>query len=72
LTQRLKLTCVPDERPVRLTVELSAATHRDLVAYAEAFARQSGEAVEPARLVGPMLARFMAGDRGFVRGRGRA
>lgn len=71
MAERLKLTSVLDDRPVRLTVEIAADTHRMLVAYAEAFARQNGQEVEPARLVGPMLARFMEGDRAFVRGRHR-
>jgi hypothetical protein len=43
--------------------------HRDLVAYAETFARQTGQAVEPVKLVAPMLARFMATDRAFTRAR---
>ncbi len=52
------------------TIELPAALHRDLVAYGEALGRQSGQpAVEPARLVGPMIARFIATDRGFSKAR---
>lgn len=39
--------------------------HRDLVAYAELLSRETGQAVEPVRLIVPMLARFMAADRGF-------
>jgi hypothetical protein len=66
---KLKLTAVPDDRPVRLTVELPAAVHRDLVAYAEVLARQTSQKVEPAKLVAPMLARFMATDRAFARAR---
>jgi len=63
----LKLGAITEERPVKLTVELPAAVYRDLVAYGEALARETGEAapIEPARLVAPMLARFMATDRGF-------
>jgi hypothetical protein len=64
---KLKLTAVPDDRPVKLTVELPAAVHRDLVAYAEALGRQSGQTVEPAKLIPPMLARFMSTDRAFAR-----
>jgi hypothetical protein len=66
---KLKLTAVPDDRPVRLTVELPAAVHRDLVAYSEVLARQTSQKVEPAKLVAPMLARFMATDRAFWRAR---
>lgn len=67
---RLKLGPIVEHRPVKLTVEIPAAVHRDLVAYGEALARENGEAgtIEPARLVAPMLARFMATDRGFRRG----
>ena len=66
---KLKLSAVEDDRPVKLTVELSAAVHRDLVGYAEVFARQNGQKIEPAKLIAPMLARFMASDRAFVRAR---
>ena len=66
---KLKLSAVPDDKPVKLTVELPAALHRDLVAYAEVLGRESGQAVEPAKLIVPMLTRFMSTDRVFVRER---
>lgn len=67
---KLKLGPLADDRPVKLTVELPAAVHRDLAAYAAALAVETGgETVPPEKLVGPMLSRFMASDRGFVRGR---
>jgi hypothetical protein len=63
---KLKLGTIPDDKPVKLTVELSAAVHRDLVAYGNALSRETGQGpVEPAKLIGPMLARFMATDRAF-------
>ncbi len=66
---KLKLSAIPDDRPVKLTVELPAAAHRDLVAYAEMLGQESGQAVEPAKLIAPMLARFMSTDRAFLRAR---
>lgn len=66
---KLKLGPLADDKPVRLTVELPAATHRDLVAYAEVLGRESGGVIEPAKLIAPMLTRFMATDRGFARAR---
>ena len=67
---RLKLAAIEDDTPVKITLELPAAVHRDLAAYAQALAAATGgKAVEPARLVAPMLARFMATDRAFTRGR---
>jgi hypothetical protein len=65
---KLKLGTIPDDKPVKLTVELPAAVHRDLVAYGNALSRETGQdAVEPAKLIGPMLARFMATDRAFAK-----
>ena len=66
---KLKLSVVSDDRPVKLTVELPAAVHRDLVTYADLLARESGQKIEPAKLVAPMLARFMSTDRAFLRAR---
>ncbi len=65
---KLKLTTIVDARPVKLAVELPAAVHRDLIAYAEILAHESGQGVsDPAKLIGPMLARFMATDRAFAK-----
>lgn len=66
---KLKLGPLVDEKPVRMTIELPAVVYRDLVAYAEALTAETGQAVEPAKLVGPMLARFMATDRAFAKAR---
>jgi len=53
---------------VRLTVELPAAVHRDLVAYAKVLSGETGQTVaEPTKPIGPMLARFMATDRAFAK-----
>jgi len=66
---KLKLGAILDDKPVKLTIELSAHVHRDLTAYAEVLSRETGQTIEPAKLVGPMLARFMATDRAFARSR---
>lgn len=65
---KLKLTEIEDDKPVKLAIELPAAVHRDLAVYAEALAQGTDKAaVEPAKLIPPMLARFMATDRAFAR-----
>ena len=66
---KLKLGAIPDDKPVKITLELPADVHRDLVAYAEALARETGQTHEPAKLIAPMLARFMATDRAFAKQR---
>lgn len=67
---RLKLSDIADEKPMRLTIELPARLHRELLAYATAV--NGGDAAgAPAveKLIGPMLERFIVSDRGFARAR---
>jgi hypothetical protein len=67
---KLNLGPIQDGKPIRLTVELPAALHRDLVAYAELLARETAQpTIEPAKLIAPMLARFIATDRAFAKAR---
>ena len=69
---KLKLGSIPDDKPVKLAVELPAAVHRDLLAYMEVLARETGQPIaDPSTLVAPMLARFMATDRVFAKVRRR-
>ncbi|WP_395494613.1 DUF2274 domain-containing protein [Acetobacter sp. KSO5] len=67
----LKIRNIPDEKPVKLTVEVPASVFRDLEAYAQAIARANSEdgPVDPAKLIVPMIRRFMASDRGFAKNR---
>lgn len=65
---KLKLGPIADDKPVKLAVELPAALFRDLVAYGEILGRESGgPPIEPAKLIVPMLERFVATDRGFAK-----
>ena len=65
---KLKLSALLDDKPVKLTVDLPAAIHRDLAAYAELLAKETAQAaIEPAKLIAPMIARFMASDRAFMK-----
>jgi len=67
---KLKLGTIEDDKPVKLTVELPAAVHRSLVAYAEAIGREGGQAPpDPAKLIAPMIEKFMETDRAFAKSR---
>jgi hypothetical protein len=67
---KLKLGPIVDDRPVKVAVELPGPLHRNLVAYAEVLARETGQPVsDPVKLIVPMLERFIATDRGFARSR---
>jgi hypothetical protein len=67
---KLKLGPLADDKPVKVSVELPASLHRDLIAYADALSREQGHPVgDPSRLIVPMLQRFIATDRGFARSR---
>lgn len=62
----LKLAGLQDDTPVKLTIELAADVHRDLVRYGAVLAEAEGRPFTPGQLIGPMLARFMATDRTFI------
>jgi hypothetical protein len=65
---RLKLADLADEKPVRVTVELSARLHRELIAYAAAInGGDTKGAPTVERIVPPMLERFVSSDRGFAK-----
>lgn len=67
---RLKLADLADEKPVRLTIEVTARLHRDLLAYAAALnGGDTKGAPTPERLIPPMIERFIATDRSFAKTR---
>ena len=66
---KLKLAGLQDDTPVKLTIELPAEVHRDLLRYAEILSTESEAVFAAPQLVAPMLRRFMATDRRFVAAR---
>lgn len=67
---RLKLEDLADEKPVKLTVEVSARLHRELLAYATALnCGDAKGAPTPERLIPPMIDRFIATDRSYAKTR---
>ena len=68
--QKLKLGVLEDDKPVKISVELPAQIHRDLIAYAQLLGSELGKGTpDPTKLIPPMLARFMATDRVFLKRR---
>lgn len=65
---KLKLGPIANDKPVRIALELPAALHRDLIEYGRLLA-EGGAPIEPAKLIVPMLERFIATDRGFAKAR---
>jgi hypothetical protein len=65
---KLKLADLGADKPVRVSVDLPAEVHRDLIAYAGVLG-QGQASVTPEKLIAPMLARFMATDRAFLKAR---
>ena len=67
---KLKLGALEDDKPVRVSFELPAEVHRELIAYAEVLGRETSKPVSnPVKLIPHMIRRFMATDRGFAKAR---
>lgn len=64
---RLRLGPIAEDRPVKVTVELSGELIRNLADYARIHAKANGlsESLPPERLIAPMIERFIGGDREF-------
>jgi hypothetical protein len=70
---KLKLSALEDDKPVKISFELPAAVHRDLLRYSEILCRETGQpSIEPTKRIALMLARFMATDRAFGKARKQA
>jgi hypothetical protein len=63
---KLRIAALPDDKPVKLNIELPTTVHRDLLSYAALLSKDSSTPVDPAKLIAAMLTRFMAADRAFI------
>jgi len=67
---KLRLGPLVEDKPVKVTVELPATLHRDLVEYAEVLARENNQTQsDPVKQIVPMLQKFISTDRGFTKAR---
>ncbi|ELM1170385.1 DUF2274 domain-containing protein [Pseudomonas aeruginosa] len=71
-TRKLRLGPLPKTESIKLTFACPASLKADLDRYASLHAQAYGEAVDAATLIPYMLGAFMAGDRGFKNGGGKA
>jgi hypothetical protein len=68
---KLRLGAIPDEKPVKLTVELPGGLMREIVDYARVHAKLNAltSPLAPERIVPAMIERFIASDREFSKQR---
>ena len=65
----LKLGKLPDRKPVKITITVSAALDKKLHSYAEAYRAAYSEDEKVNDLIPFMLEQFLDGDRGFAKAR---
>ncbi|MDR3534800.1 MAG: DUF2274 domain-containing protein [Rhodopila sp.] len=67
---KLKLGPLPDDKPVKVAIALPASLYRDLQAYADLIGKENSQAApDPAKLIVPMIQRFIVTDRVFAKAR---
>lgn len=69
-SRKLRLGPLPKTESIKLTFACPATLKADLDRYAAIHAQTYGETVDATTLIPHMLEAFIAGDRGFRRGRG--
>jgi hypothetical protein len=60
---------LPDRKPVKITINVSAALDKKLHSYAEAYRAAYGEEEKVNELIPFILDQFLDGDRGFAKAR---
>jgi hypothetical protein len=69
-TKKLRLGPLPKTESIKLTFACPTSLKADLDRYAALHVQTYGETVDATTLIPHMLEAFIAGDRGFRRGRG--
>jgi hypothetical protein len=65
----LKLACIPNRTPVKLTIAIHPDLHQALLDYAHLYAQSYGRKEPLGDLIAAMLAAFLESDRAFKRAR---
>jgi hypothetical protein len=64
---KLRLGSLPDDRPVRITITMSAELQGRLLAYADAWAAETGRTIELPKIIPAIVEQFIRSDRAFAR-----
>ena len=64
---KLKLAPLPDDKPVKITITLSAEQVALVTAYGTAVGSTGGKVPSIERLIPPIIERFIRSDRAFAR-----
>lgn len=63
---KLRLGPVIEEKPVRVSIDISAPIYRELIAYGSLLAKETGQTkIEPTKLIVPMIEKFIKSDKAF-------
>ena len=65
----LKLSKLPDRKPIKIAITVSPDLYHDLRRYADLYRVQFGQAEPVTELIPYMLADFLGSDRGFAKAR---
>jgi hypothetical protein len=63
----LKLAKLPDRKPVKITITVSAELNASLQAYAASYREAYGDTEEVSELIPYMVEQFLATDRAFAK-----
>jgi hypothetical protein len=63
----LKLAKLPDQTPVKLSIQITPALHQTLVAYAALYADAYKHEARVEELIPAMLVNFLSSDREFAK-----
>lgn len=66
---QLRLGPIGDDKPIKLSLEISPALLNEIVRYSEVHARATGRSapLAPEKLIPPIVELFIASDREFIK-----
>lgn len=63
---KLRLSPIVSEKPIKIVIEMSAVLYHDLKIYAELLSKDgNSETIAPSKLIVPMIEKFIKSDKIF-------